>query len=114
MPLSPSILVLGTQLLIPILDTVPTFDVTVSCKAATQVAVADAQSFNGCMQDENTARTKLLQSWSTYPATSRIQCTSEASMGGPPSYVDLLVCLEINRDVSAGEGVQLRGARRRK
>lgn len=114
MPFAPSLLMLGAQLLIPVSDTVPTFDVSISCKAASQIQVADAQSFEGCMKDENTARTKLVQSWTTYSAADRARCASEASMGGPPSYVDLLVCLEISRDVSAGEGVKLRGARKKK
>ena len=109
-----SLLMLGAQLLIPVSDTVPTFDVSISCKAAAQVAIADAQSEAGCMHDENTARTQLLQSWNKYSAADRAQCTSEASTGGPPSYVDLLVCLEISRDVSSGEGIKLRGARRKK
>jgi hypothetical protein len=114
MPFAPSFLMLGAQLLIPVSDTVPTFDVSISCRAASQAQIADAQSFDGCMKDENTARTKLVQSWTTYPAANRAQCTSEASMGGPPSYVDLLVCLEISRDVKEGEGAKLRGARKKK
>jgi hypothetical protein len=114
MPFAPSLLMLGAQLLIPVSDTVPTLDVAVSCKAASQVAVADSQSYDGCMHDESTARAQLQQSWTKYSAAARAQCTSEATMGGPPSYVDLLVCLEISRDVSAGEGVNLRGARKKK
>ena len=114
MPVVPSFLMLGAQLLIPVSDAVPTFDVSVSCKAASQIQVADGQSFDGCMKDENTARTKLVQSWTTYSAADRARCTSEASMGGPASYVDLLVCLEISRDVKEGEGAKLQGARTKK
>lgn len=114
MPFAPSLLMLGAQLLIPVSDAVPTFDVSVSCKAASRVQIADGQSFDGCMHDENTARTKLLDSWTKYSAAERAQCTSEASMGGPPSYVDLLVCLEVSRDVKEGEGVKLRGPRKKK
>jgi len=109
-----SLLMLGAQLLIPVSDTVPMFDVSISCRAASQVAIADSQNYNGCMHDENTARTQLIQGWSRYPAADRTQCTSEASMGGPPSYVDLLVCLEISRDVKIGEGIKLKGARRKR
>jgi len=109
-----SLLVLGAQLLTPVSDTVPAFDVAISCRAASQVAIADSQSYDGCMHDENTARTQLVQSWTKYSAADRAQCTSEASMGGPPSYVDLLVCLEISRDVTSGQGINLKGARRKK
>ena len=111
MTVVPSFLVLGAQLLIPVADTVPTFDVTTSCKGAATVHVADSQTFNSCMKDENTARTQLVKSWQSYPASDRTQCTDEASTGGPPSYVDLLVCLEISRDAGAIKKIKLKGAR---
>lgn len=113
MTVVPSFLILGAQLLIPVADTVPAFDVSTSCKGAASVQVADSQTFSSCMKDEETARTQLLKSWQSWPASERAQCADEASSGGPPSYVDLLVCLEISRDADAITKVKLKGARNR-
>jgi hypothetical protein len=110
MTVVPSFLMLGAQLLIPVSDTVPTFDVATSCKGAATVHVADSQTFNSCMKDENTARAQLLKAWQSWSAPDRTQCTAEASTGGPPSYVDLLVCLQMSRDADAIGKIKLKGA----
>lgn len=114
MTVLPSLLVLGTQLLVPVSDTVPAFDVTISCKGVEAAKMAESQSYENCMNDENSARMELQQSWTSYPASERAQCSSEASMGGPPSYVDLLVCLKMSRDVDAANAIKLKGARKRR
>ena len=114
MTILPSLLLLGTQLLVPVSDQVPTLAVAESCKAAARIAVADGQSFDACMKDENEARAQLLQSWQSFSAAERTQCTAEASMGGSASYVELLVCVQIARDADAPRKIKLKGARRTK
>ena len=114
MPVVPAFLILGAQLLIPVADTVPTFDVSTSCKGAATVHVADSQTFNSCMHDESTARAQLVKSWQSWSASDRTQCADEASSGGPPSYVDLLVCLQMTVDANADKMIKLKGARHKR
>ena len=107
-------LLLGAQLLIPISDQVPTLNVATSCKAATAIAVADAQSYGACMKDEDSAQAQLRQLWRSFPIPERTRCTAEASMEGIASYVELLVCLQLSRDAAALQKIELKGARRKK
>ena len=114
MTIVPSLLLLGAQLAVPISDRVPTLDVATGCKAASSISVAESQSYEACIKDENDARAQLRQSWPSFSAAERTRCSAEASMGGPASYVDLLVCLEITRDAAAAEKIKLKGARKKR
>jgi hypothetical protein len=104
---------LGASLLVPIADQVPTLDVAASCRAAANIAIADRQSYDACFKDEMSARDQLAKSWQSFRAVERSTCTSEASSAGAPSYVELLVCLQLAHDADANSKTQLRGARRR-
>jgi hypothetical protein len=50
------------------------------------------------LADENQALTTLKQNWSKYAASDKTLCIGMESTGGPASYVELLSCLEVNRD----------------
>src|ERR1700731_1642916 len=50
------------------------------------------------MADERAAQDQLAKNWPQYAASDRAQCVGIVSKGGPPSYVELLSCLEIMRD----------------
>lgn len=114
MHLSSSVLLLGAQLFIPVTDHVPTLSVAVSCKGAASVAMADSQSYDACMKDENQAREQLLTSWQTFSVPHRSRCSAEASSEGIASYVELLVCLQIASGTDLTQGSQLKGAKRKK
>jgi hypothetical protein len=75
----------------------PKFDVSPSCEAAARYAVAD-RTKETCMADERTAQNQVATNWPQYSARDRAQCVGTVSKGGPPSYVELLTCLEIMRD----------------
>jgi hypothetical protein len=108
-------LLLGSQLLVPVSEHVPTFNVGASCRAATTIAIADAQSLEACMKDEGQARTELVETWQTFSAPDRINCAAEASsIPGAESYVDLLVCLQLAKSADADQATKLKGARRRR
>jgi hypothetical protein len=111
-------LILTTQFAIPIADKVPTLNVESSCRAVSnlnkQSGLADTQSFDGCMRDENAARQELVPIWTSFAAADRTRCSDEASSGGVYSYVELLVCLQMARDASAMNASQLQGARKKK
>ena len=85
----------------PVSDKVPaSFDVAVSCRAAASAGIAESQGYQSCMNDERSAREELVRDWATFAAADRSRCTTELSGGGLPSYVELLVCLQIARDAS--------------
>src|SRR5262245_12044623 len=86
---------LGSSLVIPVGDRVPTIDVQKSCKetAATNKAMdLDlSQSVANCLRDENAAKLQLIGVWSTYSASIRDRCEKEATIPGTgASYVDML------------------------
>jgi hypothetical protein len=76
----------------------PTFNVEPSCGAAGQVAIAPGRDKEACLRDERAARDQLAKNWDGYPAGDREKCTSLSTMGGPPSYVELISCLELMHD----------------
>ena len=96
MPFTVSMIVLGTQLVVPVADTVPKFDIARNCKldVAATAALSVDQSTKRCMSDEQKAKRQLASQWSKFPAASRASCTSQESIGGTPSYVSLLTCLQ--------------------
>jgi hypothetical protein len=69
---------------------VPHLDIAPTCRAAAAAVLP-------CRRDERRARDKLEASWTGYTADQRKRCASVARMGGAPSYVDLLTCLEMAR-----------------
>jgi len=83
----------------------PELDVRLSCRAADRALVyagtdkprADAQA---CLDDERTARDALAKAWASFSPIDRTQCVGMNRTGGPPSYVELLTCLEVMRDAT--------------
>ena len=78
-------------------DDVPKLDVADSCRHVAQLDAVDGRHDADCLRDEADARAVLVRRWGTFSAASRSQCTAETKVGGPPSYVELLVCLETNK-----------------
>jgi hypothetical protein len=76
----------------------PLLQVGPSCEAAGRGAVVLGRNKEACLADENAALTTLKQNWSKYAASDKTLCMGMVSTGGPASYVELLSCLEINRD----------------
>ena len=99
MPISFSMIVLSSQMVVAVADGVPNFDVARHCKlvgAATTGRSVD-QSIKSCVNDEQKAKRQLAGQWSKFPAPSRASCTSQESIGGTPSYVSLLTCLQMGQ-----------------
>jgi hypothetical protein len=53
-----------------------------------------------CLKSENEARNQLARQWTEFPSADRTQCRQTATMGGTASYVELITCLEMKRDVA--------------
>jgi hypothetical protein len=82
-------------------DDVPTFDVRKSCKADVQ-AYSSAQNVSACLADEQGARQTLVSQWTQFAPDSRAKCTKMVSdIAGPQSYVELLTCLQMAKDVKS-------------
>jgi hypothetical protein len=86
----------------------PELDVRPSCRAADRVSVAVAgadkahSDMKACLDDERTAKAALLKLWASFGPVARTQCVGMNRTGGPPSYVELLTCLEVMRDAGKG------------
>jgi len=93
-------LVVATLLVHPSLaDTVPRYDVRKTCRAAVTLAAgSEGRTVESCMSGEELARKDLEKDWAKIPAAGRTQCTGTVVVGGSPSYVELLICLEMMRD----------------
>jgi hypothetical protein len=92
---------------------IPTAALLALCLPA--IAVAQAPTFAGdgicrgtsenpktheaCLRDEQSARDTLNARWNEFAAPDRTYCVSETSSDGTPSYVELLVCLQIAAEV---------------
>lgn len=87
---------LSSQLIVPIVDRVPQFDVGPTCREAT---VPD------CLNMEKIAREKLVQDWPHFTAHDKATCVMEEKLAGPPSYVGWLTCLEINANARNAEAM---------
>ena len=99
MPISFSMIILSSQLVVAVADGVPNFDIARSCKldVAATAGLSVDQSTKGCMNDERRAKQQLASRWSKFPAASRASCTSQESIGGTPSYVSLQTCLQFSQ-----------------
>jgi len=73
----------------------PRLDVEATCRAAPRLLAADANPFEGCIRDERDAERQLQGMWSGAAAAQRETCAGEAQIGGSPSYVDMLTCLQM-------------------
>jgi hypothetical protein len=91
-------LLLELDVAVAVADGPPKLDVTMTCEAAAQYSISAGRDKEACLGDESTAQTTLTQNWSKYNAEDRNQCVGTVKTGGPPSYVELLSCIEILRD----------------
>jgi hypothetical protein len=98
MPISIFPIVVGAQLVVAVADRVPAFDIARSCKldVAATAGLSVDQTIKTCVNDENRARRQLVSQWSKFSASSRARCIPLESIGGTPSYVSLLTCLQMD------------------
>ena len=90
------IAILTTLSPIPVSDGVPTLDVAKECR----FEGGSSEVFDRCMRDENEARKEVEAMWPQVSSADRIACVSEVTSGGYASYIELITCLEMARDVA--------------
>jgi hypothetical protein len=98
MPISFSMIVLSTQLIVAVADGVPKFDIARECRLdsteAFDLNTGLNETVKRCISDEQQALTQLQTQWSQFAGPDQAQCTKETNIGGAPSYVELLTCLQ--------------------
>ena len=98
------IMVLTSQLIFTVADSVPKFDISRGCKVDSASAFDPNAGMNAtikrCVDDEQQAKDQLQTQWSGFAASDRAMCTTETvgqkadENTTPPSYVELLTCLQ--------------------
>src|SRR5258708_39680956 len=84
----------------PIAHTVPKFDIARVC----QSEGGSNEERKRCAADETQARDTLQTEWTQFTPSAKKQCYGEANIDSTPSYVELLTCLEMERDVKTERG----------
>ena len=84
-------------------DTVPTLNVQATCRATPAVTLDQQGTYDNCMRSENAARDRLAKSWGKMRADWRSTCLKTTTLGGIPSYVELLTCVEMREAAANGQ-----------
>jgi hypothetical protein len=93
-------IMLGLAVVPAVADDPPILNLGPTCDAV-GVAIIFGRDKQACMKEETEARDLLTKNWSQYRPGDRTQCVGMVSNGGPPSYVELISCLEIMKDAAA-------------
>jgi hypothetical protein len=78
-------------------EKVPDLNVEPSCRDAANRA-APVGTFDACMRKEREARVQLAGEWAKFTSGDKSHCLGLSSLGGMPTYTELLTCLELARD----------------
>jgi hypothetical protein len=81
---------------IAVSSSVPQFDIVRECR----FEGGPTATLERCSQDEAAALSELKMEWAQFSGTDLRTCMTEATIGGFASYVGLLTCLEMARDVA--------------
>jgi hypothetical protein len=98
MPAMLALILLSSQTVLAA-DQVPKFDTGPICRSAGAAAVMGTHDTAACERDEITARTTLEKEWSQFTPSDQARCARLVTLGGGPSYVELLTCLELAKQV---------------
>jgi|SRR3979411_983671 hypothetical protein len=93
---------LGGVLTVAAADNVPTLNTRPTCAGADGI-ISGNRNIASCEQSEQQARDTLGTEWQKFPASDKRDCVEATNIGGFPSYVQVLTCLEMARDARAEE-----------
>ena len=83
--------------IIQVADSPPRFDIAASCRDVGKSGIDIGRPARACQGDEERARATLTARWNQFQPGARTACVESASFGGPPSYVEVLTCLEMKK-----------------
>ena len=102
--LIPIPMILASQLIVAVADNVPQFNIERGCKVDSASAfdpnAGMSATIKRCVDDEQLAKSQLQAQWPGFANSDRIMCTRETfgesvdDNSTPPSYVELLTCLQ--------------------
>ena len=71
-----------------------------ACRAAAKMgdSLSLDTTLRQCLADEKSARDQLEKEWTQFTPALRQRCVATTQTGGDPSYVEVLVCLQMGRD----------------
>jgi len=98
--LIPPAVVASFGLLLAAADDVPIYNLSPSCRSETTTQAGD----QSCLRDEQRAHDTLLQQWSKFAPIDRANCLNVEEVGGAPSYVELLTCLQMAAPANRNSG----------
>ena len=101
MPSHLATLALSVTLLAAAPGSVPNFDARPGCSAGADAGIDIQPNIAACVQSEEQAKNELIKDWQNFSGTAKNQCVAEIRSGGPPSYIELLTCLEMERDADS-------------
>ena len=93
---------LVSVLLLPILtfqvgaQEIPRFSIEKICASAQVLTPDDKTPVETRLTDERAAERQLHESWAKSNPQHRQTCAAETQIGGSPSYVDVLTCLQMS------------------
>jgi hypothetical protein len=94
-----------TPLMAPAFGQAPALNPQAICKTraadAKMLGSAPAQSIEECVHDEEAAKQQLNSLWTSTSAQIRNQCRSEGRALGTTSYLDLLTCIQMVKEMKA-------------
>ena len=86
-----------TQSIVRVVDSPPRFDIAASCRDVGKSGFDIGRPASACQGDEERARAALTARWTQFQPAARTACVEGATFGGPPSYVEVLTCLEMKK-----------------
>ena len=89
----PAIIVAG-HLTVAVADRPPVVNFEQTCR---EEAIRTNDKFEICVADEKRARDQLARQWSSFDPGARARCARTSTSGRAESYLELLVCLELDQ-----------------
>ena len=89
---------LAVSLVTAVAREMPRFDAAPGCRAGASTGVKPRSDIDACVRSEHEARDALSRQWGEFAAADKTRCVEKTQMGGPPSYIEVLTCLELARD----------------
>jgi hypothetical protein len=90
----------------PAFGSEPRLNVRAICKSreadAKMLRSTPAQSMEDCVHDEEAAKTQLSALWNSTSPSVRRRCVSDAHSLGTTSYLDLLICIQMEAELNSG------------
>jgi hypothetical protein len=90
-------IILGGHLAVAVADRPPVVNFEQTCRVETTGNGRTNDTFEACVADEKRARDRLTGQWSSFDPAARTRCARTSTSGHLPSYLELLVCLELEQ-----------------